>query len=186
MFFWWFREWAICLQYIISDLKHSMLKARLPAGTQENFWSSWGHTVFMAMFFSCYNTVKWHVAWAEVTIMRRTMYFCCQLACTCWSLPRGTHWSLVAMLLCPFQNSCWPTTKNTWAAKRRKESKVRLWIPMASSWWEPVWGEQRGQCSAGVQQCRVVGCPLPTAPSTLTYVCLVRSEVKNPFGSWNY
>lgn len=74
---------------------------------------------------------------------------------------------------CPFQNSCLPSSKNTWAARRREESRVRLWIPKTSAWWEPVWQEQGSQCSTVVQQRRAI-----EWPSILTHASLLRSEIK--------
>ena len=69
------------VEYIISDLKHSMQEAGLPAGTHENLWSSWGHTVFMLQHSQMTCGLVWGDNHAKDHVFR------CQLPCTYWTCP---------------------------------------------------------------------------------------------------
>lgn len=97
-------------QYIISDLKHSMKEVGLPAETQENLWSNWGHSIhgnvlFMLQQMMC--GLEWgdNHAKDHVLLLPASLHI----------LGLAQRDSLIfgSYAHCPFQNSRLPSSKNT-------------------------------------------------------------------------
>ena len=131
--------------------------------------SCWVHSTFRAMPSSCSVTVHLQSAWSGVTNLPLIGRLVGWLLGSFPGLPRACASSALALLPCLFLPSFLACAKSIRTARRRRESRVRLWVLMPSAWWEPVW-QKAGESALGWRR---------TLPSTWHRSACFRVKSKN-------